>query len=275
MIMKQNIRKCNILGVEVCVTTIDDTVKILTENKDDLSGNYICVSNVHTVVMSHDDKKYRNIQNSGFMVLPDGKPLSVVSRIKGFRDAARVTGPDLMKRLFELSPERSYKHYFYGSTRETLDMLGKKLSESYPGIEVAGMYSPPFREMTEDEDRQVTLEINNSKPDFVWVGLGAPKQEIWMSGHRDKINGLMIGVGAGFDYFAGNIKRAPMWMQKLSLEWLYRLLQDPKRLWRRYLETNTRFIMLVLKESFFRKHNRQSHKQYLAVNEPDQRQMPE
>jgi N-acetylglucosaminyldiphosphoundecaprenol N-acetyl-beta-D-mannosaminyltransferase len=271
----QNIRRCNILGVDVCVTTIEETLKILTENKEGLKGKYICVSNVHTVVMSHDDERYRNIQNSGFMVLPDGKPLSVVSRIRGFRDAARVTGPDLMKRLFELSPERSFKHYFYGSTGETLDMLGRKLRQRYPGIQIAGMYSPPFRDLTEAEDREIIGEINKSRPDFVWVGLGAPKQEIWMSGHLDKINGIMIGVGAGFDYFAGNIKRAPLWMQKLSLEWLFRLLQDPKRLWRRYMETNARFIMLVIKESFDRRNKPKKREPYLAAGNPEHNQLPE
>jgi N-acetylglucosaminyldiphosphoundecaprenol N-acetyl-beta-D-mannosaminyltransferase len=270
-----NIRRCNILGVEVCVTDIEETLDILVKNSNDLRGKYICVSNVHTVVMSYDDKKYRDIQNSGFMVLPDGKPLSVVSKIKGFRNASRVTGPDLMKRIFELSQREPYRHYFYGSTPETLDLLGRKLRKDYPGIEIAGMYSPPFRELTEDEDQVIIREINDSRPDFVWVGLGAPKQEVWMNRHLDKINGIMIGVGAGFDYFAGNIKRAPLWMQRFSLEWLYRLLQDPKRLWRRYLETNTRFIMLVLRERLAGGNKKNIHEPLPVANEADRNRLPD
>jgi N-acetylglucosaminyldiphosphoundecaprenol N-acetyl-beta-D-mannosaminyltransferase len=273
--VEQNFRKCNILGVEVCVTNIRETLDILVNNRNDLRGKYICVSNVHTVVMSYDDENYRNIQNSGFMVLPDGKPLSVVSRMKGFRDASRVTGPDLMKSLFELSSREPYRHYFYGSTQKTLDLLEKRLRKDYPGIDIAGMHSPPFRELTEDEDRFITRKINDRKPDFVWVGLGAPRQEIWMNRHLDKINGLMIGVGAGFDYFAGNIKRAPLWMQKLSLEWLYRLLQDPKRLWRRYLETNTRFIMLVLRERLSGENKTHTRETWPVANGAERNRLPD
>ena len=122
-------------------------------------------------------------------------------------------------------------------------MLREKLKQTYPKLEIAGMYAPPFRPMTREEDEKAIEAVNRSKPDFLWVGLGAPKQELWMAEHQGKVSGLMIGVGAGFDYFAGNIKRAPMWMQKCNLEWLYRLLQEPGRLFKRYLITNTKFIL--------------------------------
>lgn len=147
-----------------------------------------------------------------------------------------------MGEVFKTSAKKGYRHYFYGSKEETLEKLYQKLNENYPGIQIAGMYSPPFRPLTEEEDKAVIERINETKPDFVWVGLGAPKQERWMAAHQGEINGLMIGVGAGFDYYAENIKRAPMWMQKSNLEWLYRLIQDPKRLFKRYLVTNTKFI---------------------------------
>ena len=147
-----------------------------------------------------------------------------------------------MGEIFEISAKKGYRHYFYGSKEETLELLQQKLTNNYPGIQIAGMYSPPFRILTEEEDKVVVEKINETKPDFVWIGLGAPKQEKWMAAHLGKINGLMIGVGAGFDYYAENIKRAPEWMQKNNLEWLYRLLQDPKRLFKRYLITNTKFI---------------------------------
>ena len=161
---------------------------------------------------------------------------------KGFADAARVTGPDLMRELLKESGTKHYRHYFYGSTQETLDILREKITEKYPGAVIAGMYSPPFRSLTADEDAEIVEKINAAKPDFVWVGLGAPKQERWMAAHENRVQALMLGVGAAFDYEAGNIRRAPAWMQRCNLEWLYRLMQDPKRLFKRYFVTNTKFL---------------------------------
>lgn len=134
----------------------------------------------------------------------------------------------------------------YGSTKETLQALRAVFEKDYPGIQIAGMYSPPFRPATEEEDREIVARINEAYPDFIWVGLGAPKQEIWMADHQGNIHGFMVGVGAAFDYLAGNIKRAPEWMQKSNMEWFYRLLQDPRRLFYRYWHTNTKFIWHAL-----------------------------
>ena len=240
-------KTCNILGVNISVTNMNDTVKYIENNLESLKGNYICVSNVHTTVMSYEDKAYRNIQNSGVMALPDGGPLSVVSRKKGFKEAKRVTGPDLMEEIFKISEEKGYKHYFYGSTEETLDELKTKLIQKYPKLQIVGMFSPPFRKLTEWEDVEITNKINETNANFIWVGLGAPKQEIWMFNHKNKVNGLMLGVGAGFDYHAEKIKRAPKWMQNNNLEWVYRLLQDPRRLYKRYLTTNFKFLRLIYK----------------------------
>lgn len=153
-----------------------------------------------------------------------------------------MTGPDLMKELLKESKTKHYRHYFYGSTQKTLDVLREKVTENYPGAVIAGMYSPPFRPLTPEEDEDVVRMINEAKPDFVWVGLGAPKQERWMAVHEDRVQALMVGVGAAFDYEAGNIRRAPQWMQKHNLEWLYRLMQDPKRLFKRYFVTNTKYL---------------------------------
>lgn len=236
------LKTCNILGVNINVTNMKDTVKVITENLEEIKGNYICVSNVHTTVMSYEDEDYKAIQNGGFMAIPDGKPLSIVSKKRGFKDAERVTGPDLMEEIFKISEENGYSHYFYGSTQETLDILEKKLKQKYPNIKISGMYSPPFRKLTEEEDKEIVNNINKVNVDFIWVGLGAPKQEVWMSDHKNRVNGLMLGVGAGFDYHAGSISRAPKWMQNMSLEWLYRLMQDPKRLLKRYMSTNIKFI---------------------------------
>ena len=233
---------CEIMGVRIAVTDMETTVRRIEEHLDDWRGEYICVANVHTTVTAHDDPSYRAVQNGAVMALPDGGPLSQYSRRKGFAQAARVTGPDLMKEMLRESAQKHYRHYFYGSTQETLDILREKITRNYPGAVIAGMVSPPFRPLTEEEDAAAVAAINEARPDFVWVGLGAPKQERWMAAHQGRVHALMLGVGAAFDYEAGNIRRAPRWMQRCNLEWLYRLLQDPKRLFKRYFVTNTKFI---------------------------------
>lgn len=233
---------CEIMGVRIAVTDMETTVRRIEEHLDDWHGEYICVANVHTTVTAHDDPSYRAVQNGAVMALPDGGPLSQYSRRKGFAQAARVTGPDLMKEMLRESAQKHYRHYFYGSTQETLDILREKITRNYPGAVIAGMVSPPFRPLTEEEDAAAVAAINEARPDFVWVGLGAPKQERWMAAHQGRVHALMLGVGAAFDYEAGNIRRAPRWMQRCNLEWLYRLLQDPKRLFKRYFVTNTKFL---------------------------------
>ena len=239
---KSRIPTCNILGVNIAAIDMKWLVDYLDSNIGLLSGDYICVSNVHTTVTAYEDPEYMKVQNGGIMAIPDGGPLSSVGQRRGFENMKRTTGPSLMGEIFKISAEKGYRHYFYGSTDETLEKLYSALIDGYPGIQIAGMYSPPFRPMTEDEDKAIVERINETKPDFVWVGLGAPKQEKWMAAHQGRVNGLMVGVGAGFDYYAGNIERAPEWMQKRNLEWVYRLIQDPKRLFGRYWHTNTKFI---------------------------------
>lgn len=221
-----------------------ETVAYIEEHIDELRGKYICVSNVHTTVTGYEEADYRNIQNTAALALPDGKPLSLYSKKHGFPEAERVTGPDLMGELF--ARDNGLRHYFYGGKEETIQVLSEKLPREYPSLRIAGMVSPPFRPLTEEEDERELQKMNDAKADIIWIGLGAPKQERYMYEHRGKVNGVMIGVGAGFDYYAGTIKRAPMWMQKLSLEWLYRLMQDPKRLFRRYFATNFKFLRLTM-----------------------------
>lgn len=236
-------KTCNILGTNIAVTDMRETVSEIEGNMENLRGKYICVSNVHTTVTAYEDESYQRIQNGAAIALPDGKPLSLYQRKQGFTEAERVTGPDLMGELF--ARDNGLRHYFYGGTEETIGILKEKLPAEYKNLRIAGMYSPPFRALTEQEDALAIKNINDAGADIVWIGLGAPKQERWMYEHQGKINGVMIGVGAGFDYYAGTIRRAPMWMQKMSLEWLYRLMQDPKRLFKRYFVTNLKFIRLT------------------------------
>lgn len=238
---KSQIPTCNIMGVNIAAINMEWLLEYLDKNLKDLIGDYMCVANVHTTVTAYENPEYCAVQNGGIMAIPDGGPLSTVGRKRGY-NIERTTGPSLMGEIFKSTAKKGYRHFFYGSKQETLDQLEAKLQENYPGIQIAGMYSPPFRPLTEEEDTAVIKMINDAKPDFVWIGLGAPKQEIWMADHQGKIDGLMIGVGAGFDYYAGNIERAPEWMQRSNMEWFYRLIQDPKRLFGRYLHTNTKFI---------------------------------
>ena len=232
----------NILGVEIAAIDMDWLLSFTKENVKKLSGDYICVSNVHTTVTSYEDETYCSIQNNGILAIPDGGPLSTEGRKRGAKDMQRTTGPSYLGEILKISAENGWRQYFYGSTQDTLDKLKIVLEKDYPGLVIAGMYSPPFRPMTEEEDNKIVNDINAASPDFLWIGLGAPKQEKWMAEHQGKVKGLMVGVGAAFDYYAGNIKRAPEWMQKCNLEWVYRLMQDPKRLFKRYFVTNRKFI---------------------------------
>ena len=235
----------NILGVNISVTNMESTIADIVDNLEKWRGEYVCVSNVHTTVMAHDDARYRAVQNEAVMALPDGGPLSSYSRSTGKTDARRVTGPDLMRELLKRSKEHGWSHFFYGSSEKTLEMLKEKIERDYPGAKIVGMISPPYREISPEEDEEYVRIINEARPDFVWIGLGAPKQEIWMNAHKGRINALMFGVGAAFDYESGNLKRAPKWMQKCNLEWLYRLMQEPKRLFKRYFVTNIKFLWLT------------------------------
>ena len=246
--MTENLKYHSILGTKINVTDMDKTVRYIDAHLEELKSHYICVSNVHTTVTAYRDPEYRAVQNGAAMNIPDGKPLSIVQHLSGEKEAGRVPGPDLMPELFRLSEEKGYRHYFYGSTQETLDALKDRLSEKYPEMKIVGMYSPPFRPMTEEEDREAVERINAAKPDFIWVGLGAPKQEKWMANHEGRVCGVMLGVGAGFDFHAGTVKRAPKWMQEVCMEWLYRIGQDPKRLLIRYLDTNFSFVFDLIKE---------------------------
>ncbi len=242
---KTKIPICTILGVNIAAINIDWLLSFTKQNIKLLSGDYMCVSNVHTIVTAYENDTYRAIQNGGIMAIPDGGPLSSVGHKRGFKEMSRTTGPSYMEEIMKISVKNGYKHFFYGSTQGTLDKLKNVLEKEYPDIQIVGMYDPPFRTMTDEEDKEIIEKINKAAPDFLWVGLGAPKQEKWMAAHQWKVKGFMVGVGAGFDYLAGNIKRAPQWMQKVNLEWAYRLKQEPLRLINRYWHTNTRFIWYV------------------------------
>ena len=239
---KAVIPTCNIMGVNIAAINMEWLLDFTDKNIGFLSGDYMCVSNVHTTVISYEDPMYCEIQNNGIMAIPDGGPLSTVGKKRGHRNMQRTAGPSYMEAVLQISGQKGWRHYFLGSTEETLKKLETNLKRAYPNVQIAGMYSPPFAPLNGEEDRIIVDQINMAAPDFLWVGLGAPKQEVWMASHQGLVKGFMVGVGAGFDYLAGNITRAPEWMQKRNMEWLFRLIQDPKRLLGRYMRTNSKFI---------------------------------
>lgn len=240
--------RVSILGTNVTVTDLSDALTCIYRELDALRGEYIVACNVHAVVTAHDDEAFRAAENGAIIALPDGKPLCLVQRRRGFPSAGHVPITTLMEAILDSSVSRGYRHYFYGSTMETQRLLVERLMRLYPGLSIVGSEPSVFRPLSAEETDALLTRMNDAKPDFIWIGLGVPRQELFMSAARTRTQALMLGVGGGFDVLAGNVRRAPRWMQKACLEWLYRLLQEPKRLFKRYFVTNTRFIWLLLKE---------------------------
>ncbi len=236
----------NILGVAISNVNPVFVLRKIDKWIEGNTPNYICVANVHTVTECQWNPDLRRVVNRAGMVTPDGMPLVWVSRWMGNKQAERVYGPDLLLKVCENSIEKGWKHYFYGGGQGVVELLVKNLTSQFPGLHVAGIGTPPFRKLTDAEDQDVVERINLANPDIVWVGLGMPKQELWMGDHFGRIKApVMIGVGAAFDFHAGLKPQAPKWMQQNGLEWLFRLLSEPRRLWKRYLINNPVFILLV------------------------------
>jgi N-acetylglucosaminyldiphosphoundecaprenol N-acetyl-beta-D-mannosaminyltransferase len=242
--------RVNILGVGVSTINLDMAVGIIDGWIAERTSRYVTVTGVHGIMESQRDPVMRKIHNQAGLVTPDGMPLVWLSRLHGHAQVDRVYGPDLMLALGQHSLARGYRHFFYGGTPETAELLGQKLSAKLPGLQVAGFYAPPYRPLTAEEDQAAVDLINQSQADIVWVGLGTPKQELWMAEHLGRINApVLIGVGAAFDFHAGKKKQAPRWIQRSGLEWVFRLLTEPRRLWKRYLVNNPSFLALVLAQA--------------------------
>jgi len=238
-----------ILGVNIDVTNLPDAVRTIEEWIESRYKTYVCIAPVATIMDCQRDKDYMKVINMAGMATPDGMPLVWTGRLRGKHKINRTYGPDLMNALCDISLDKGYRHYFYGGTKEANEILVKNLKERFPGLIVAGHYAPPFRSGNNREDGQVLEEINNSRADILWVGLGSPKQDYWMYHHREQLNvPVMVGVGAAFDYMAGIKKQAPRWMQRTGLEWFFRLCSEPKRLWKRYMFGNSKFIYLLFQD---------------------------
>lgn len=204
------------------------------------------MANVHMAMEAYDSREFRRIVNSADLVTPDGMPLVWMLRKLGVSDQQRVYGPALMDRVCEVASRQGVPVGLYGGQRETLESLVKSMRSRFPKLRIAYAYSPPFRPLSDEEDERVVQEINNSGARILFVGLGCPKQERWMAEHKGRVQAVMLGVGAAFDFHAGKVPQAPGWMQRMGLEWLFRLATEPRRLWRRYAKHNPRFVVLAL-----------------------------
>lgn len=234
---------CKLLNISVSVTSINESFyKILTFSASN-GGSYVCVSNVHMCIEAFDNVPFAKVVNNADLVIPDGKPLSWAQKLLGFNEAEQVRGQDIMNALCAASGEKELNIGFYGgSSDELLEQVKYNLRKSFPDIRITYAYSPPFRPLTQQEDIDVIKAINDAKVNVLFVGIGCPKQEIWMAEHKPHLQCVMLGVGAAYDFIAGSKKHAPKWVQKIGMEWFFRLCSEPKRLWRRYLTTNPRFI---------------------------------
>jgi len=245
-----------ILGLKV---NIEDYRSAVSEVEKQIQKKdpavYVTLMSANNLVNAQRDSYFKKVSNSAFLALPDGMPLVWISRLKGAKAIKKRTcGRTFMHTFFENTFKKGYRHFFYGGKEGVAEQLKAVFENKFPGVKITETYCPPFGKLSEEEDKKACRAINSSGADIVWVGLSTPKQEIWMYEHRDKLNAsILIGVGAAFDFHAGNLKEAPEFMQNAGLEWLFRLLVEPRRLWKRYLIGNSMLIYWLIKELFSRK----------------------
>lgn len=239
-------KRIDVLGSQYSCMRFDDVVQTIIAKALEHESGYVCVANVHTTMMGYFDDNYRSITNRSLLSVPDGMPIRWAMNLLGADAQDRVRGPALMRAICDRGREQGVRHFLYGATDQTLRRLETYLKEQYPGIEIVGKISPPFRALRPEELEKDLDFIRNTDAHIVWVGLGAPKQEQWMSINASRISGVSLGVGAAFDLLPGVIREAPSWMQAIGMEWLYRLLMEPRRLWRRYIFNNPAFVLLFV-----------------------------
>jgi N-acetylglucosaminyldiphosphoundecaprenol N-acetyl-beta-D-mannosaminyltransferase len=242
-------RTYDVLGVRIAAVQIDSLIQQMQEwIRLRKMGNILIFANVHVVTEAQHDERFKHILNES-VTLPDGKPLSWVGRARGYDLPRRVYGPDLLVDFCKATARQGCRHFFYGAAPGVPQHLGVELQRRFSGMLVVGCYSPPFRELTCEEDGLIVDMINNAKPDVLWIGLGCPKQEKWAYEHRDSLHvPILAAVGQAFDIHAGSTRQAPEWMREHGMEWLFRLVHDPRRLWKRYLIYNSEFLWNVLLE---------------------------
>jgi len=239
--------RVNILGVGVTALNMEIALNETESLLQRGDQGYVCVTGVHGIMEAQSDEQFRDILNRSFLTTPDGMPTVWLGLVQGFKQMARVYGPDYMLGLCERSVARGYRHFLYGGKPGVADELASELTRRFPGLQIVGTYTPPFRPLTPREEDDLRMQLEAAQADILWCGLSTPKQERFMAAycHRLPVK-LMVGVGAAFDLLSGNLAEAPNWMKKAGLQWLYRLFKEPKRLWRRYLLNNPKFAWLTV-----------------------------
>jgi N-acetylglucosaminyldiphosphoundecaprenol N-acetyl-beta-D-mannosaminyltransferase len=241
-----DIQRTAVLGVGVSAVNLPSAVDTAMTWIDRRERHYVTLTGVHGVIEARDDPSFRRTLNGAGLTLPDGMPLVWLSWLAGRSQVTRVYGPDFTLALSEAMARAGKSAFYYGGVPGVAEQLAATLARRFPGLVTAGVYCPPFRALTEAEEADVATRINGSGADVVWVGLSTPKQERWMSLMRGRLAApVLIGVGAAFDFLSGRVRQAPRWMQRSGLEWLFRVSQEPRRLGRRYLRNNPRFVYLV------------------------------
>ena len=236
-------QRTNVLGVGVSAIDMQDAIQISDSLIQSNGKGYVCVTGVHGVIEARSDMDFRKILNGSLLTTPDGMPMVWIGRIRGLSHMRRVYGPDFMIEMCRYSVARGYRHFLYGGGQGVAEQLAVELMKRCPGLQVVGTYTPPFRPLNPSEEADLVATVAEAKPDVFWVGLSTPKQERFMARYLNKLDvKLMVGVGAAFDIHTGTIKDAPQFLKKMGLQWLHRLAQEPRRLWRRYLINNPKFI---------------------------------
>jgi N-acetylglucosaminyldiphosphoundecaprenol N-acetyl-beta-D-mannosaminyltransferase len=236
-------RRINVLGVGISAIDMNDALRISDAQIRTKRKGYVCITGVHGVIEAQADPEFQRILNRSLMTTPDGMPMVWIGRIRGLSRMRRVYGPDFMMNLCRISIARGYRHFLFGGRPGVAAELAQVLSKECPGLQIAGTYTPPYRPLSPVEEADLISIVAQAEPDVFWVSLSTPKQERFMAQYLDKLNvKLMVGVGAAFDIHTGAIKDAPPLVKKLGLQWLHRLVQEPRRLWRRYLFNNPKFI---------------------------------
>jgi N-acetylglucosaminyldiphosphoundecaprenol N-acetyl-beta-D-mannosaminyltransferase len=258
--------KFSILGINLDSGKASDFVDKITSNAIDKKSKYVCVANVHMLVEAYNDSSFASVVNEANFITPDGMPLTWAIRLLYKTKQDRVAGMDLLPELLRKASDLKLPVFFYGGTREMLTQTTVYLKEHFSELNVVGTHNPPFRRLTEEEDMEIVDLINNSGAALVFVVLGCPKQERWMASMKERINAVMIGIGGALPVLIKMQKRAPRWMQKLGLEWLFRLFQEPKRLFKRYAVTNSKFIYLIIKEVYKRRRDEERSRRLFRKN---------
>ena len=239
--------RANVLGIGISAINLDLAGAAVAAALERKARGYVCVTGVHGVMEAQGDARLRGILNGAFLNTPDGMPMVWVGKLQGFGHMGRVYGPDLMNRVCELSRRKGWTHFLYGGGDGVAQELQRRLEDKFPGLNIVGTWTPPFRPLDAAEEAELARTVNALKPDIFWVGLSTPKQEKFMAQYVEKLEvTLLFGVGAAFDFHAGRVRQAPRWMQRSGLEWLFRLCCEPRRLWRRYFSNNPRFAFRII-----------------------------